>query len=527
MQTKLDAHHLHVSLAALLLLSVLLDDFCLPSLDMTKMPPASGKKAAERATEKAASSFPAIFRSRIDATRKHWNRATRASQIDKEQFLNSILGPNSPAIDNEWTVDDESWLIGAWDSSSSKPAFQTISTENKHLLRLWKTSCKLLNSSPLSIVSPRHGLVYGDAGVEEPGSDDQCQLWSETFCQILRTLACHSFWRADARNLAAAIQFVTICRSDDRRPWGLASSPSSCEAMQTLRDVISTQRDRHLHDLCTEYQASQIANGRQPSLEFGFYCHLASLVTRPTVPSAVHASPHHPPALEVRVSDLEVVEEALDTFSWGGYPLFSECSMIRHASTCLRPQNAFPRGAELRETHIRSFLHEARLAYRAAFATRSISRAPRQILAPASPSAGHAPTTPPQTPARTPRSIIILDDDSDDAGGPMSLSRPHKPPLSGQIHGSSAEQDKRRNTSRQKNRRRRNNRCKRNEHHRPDDQNPPANRGPWSSPLGSPRANMPLYPDRWVDYSGIDTRDVLAGHGGHSFRGQFQRSMWM
>lgn len=367
---------------------------------------------ADKATLRATSIFPAVFRKRLDAAQQHWKSANQGANFNKQEFENSILGPVQPIIDDEWSTDDEAWFMSTWEKSSSKPALETISQDHAHLLKLWKTCCKILKVSPLSIISPRHGLVYAVESLRpetESPNNSQRQLWSEHFCKVLLKLTCHSFWKADARNLTAAIQYAVICRDDDRRPWKLASSNSSCEAMQTMSDIVSSVRARGLHDLCSGYYAAQIANGREPSLDYSFFCHLGSLIKTRATPKPANFSPHHPPVLAVGVSDLEIIETALNTFSSCGYPIFSDSSIMAQATKCLRSQNVFPRGKALREVHIRSFLHEARMAYREAFANKSISRPSPQILAPlpATVSAGTtpAPTAPTPQTAKTPSSL--------------------------------------------------------------------------------------------------------------------------
>ncbi|EFY87883.1 hypothetical protein J3458_001728 [Metarhizium acridum] len=293
---------------------------------------------------------------------QRWEAAVSEFNQREANDLDSLLGPNRPPTD-----------IRSWEKSWTKLEFERISRTNVHLLKLWKFSCNFLHTSPISILSPRHGITYEPQAMVRIGN--QYALWSEAFCQALSGLVCHPIWGQKAKRLTAAIQFAAICRLDDRRPWTLAGYSTSCQDMKKLRQMVSSERNQQLHELCENYILEQMARGQEPSWHCMLFCHIGTYA-RENQHQMNNHSPHTPPRLAVHISDLQAVTKAIHhLYPFGKRLDLSYSEIIAGAATKMRLQNAFPSSSELKNTHIRSFLNELRLAGQDVSSNKSVGRA--------------------------------------------------------------------------------------------------------------------------------------------------------
>lgn len=340
----------------------------------------SRRTTAAVAAEEIGNLFPAVFEAGVDQFKAGWAERRISHHRHSEADINTFVGPSRPVIDKDWTAEDEAWLMKTWEDSSTKKTLERIGSHSQELLKLWRLSCTLMRCSPVSIVSPQYGLVYD--GLEPtrtffPKDHAECSPWSDGFCKALHTLVVHSFWRGDARLLATTIQFTVICRTDNRQPWKMAMGPSSCLAVEKMRDVAMSRRTRHFHDVLRDYTTSQAADGRESSLEYEFLSYLGSIIEKPSFKPVEEQSEAHPPVYAVRTADLNTILRALDTFNPNGYPLFTHSDVFLRASTSAQLRSVFPNEGKLRELHTRSFLHESRLAYREMRAKKRAPRTPR------------------------------------------------------------------------------------------------------------------------------------------------------
>ncbi|KAG5941092.1 hypothetical protein E4U60_000202 [Claviceps pazoutovae] len=346
------------------------------------------RKKTVIAAETICNSLPVVLEAGVSQFKNEWE-IRRVSCKQSQEKVSDLVGPASPIIDEDWTAQDELWLMATWNNSSTKLALARIGSQNQELHKLWRMTCTVMQCSPVSIISPQYGLIYD--GVEltaafpwasRLGSDhsDQSEspLWSEGFCKALHALVVHSFWRGDVRLLATYIQYAIICRTDDRQPWEMAMRQSSCLDIEALRGLAASQRTRHIHSLQEEFNASQVASGRDLSLEYEVFNYLGSIIEKPSYGYAVKQSDEHPPAYHVQTADLNTILRALDTFNLHGFPLFTHSEIFLIACKSAPLNYVFPALNEVCDLHMRSFLHETRMAYRKVRSARkSTSQTPR------------------------------------------------------------------------------------------------------------------------------------------------------
>ncbi|KID79438.1 uncharacterized protein G6M90_00g019660 [Metarhizium brunneum] len=297
---------------------------------------------------------------------QRWDAAVSEFNQREAHDLDSLLGPKRPSTD-----------IQSWQKSWTKLEFERISKSNVHLLRAWKLCCNFLHASPIAILSPRHGITCERSESQETArSGNQYALWSEAFCQALSCLVCHPIWGQKAKRLTAAIQFAAICRLDDRRPWTLASYSAGGRDMKRLRQIVSSQRNQPLHELCENYSLEQMACGQAPSSHYMLFCHIGTYA-RENQGQMINHSQHFPPRLAVHISDLEAITKAIHHHYPGSKRLdLMYSDVIAGAATKIRLQSAFPSSSELKDTHIRSFLNELRLVRQDVSSNKSVGRAP-------------------------------------------------------------------------------------------------------------------------------------------------------
>ncbi|KAG6055531.1 hypothetical protein E4U17_002924 [Claviceps sp. LM77 group G4] len=338
------------------------------------------------AAETICHSLPVVLEAGIDQFKNEWE-IRRVSCKQSQQNVSALVGPASPIIDEDWTAQDELWLMATWNNSSTKLALARIGSQNQELHKLWRISCTLMQCSPVSIISPQYGLIYDGFELtaafssrldSDQNDQNESPLWSESFCKALHALVVHSFWRGDVRLLVNAIQYAVICRTDDRQPWEMAMRQSSCLDIESLRSLAASQRRKHIHSLQEELNASQTASGRDLSLEYEFFNYLGSIIEKPSYGYAVKQNDEHPPAYHVQTADLNAILRALNTFNLHGFPLFTHSEIFLIASKSAPLSYVFPARNEVCELHMRSFLHETRMAYRKVRSARkSTSQTPR------------------------------------------------------------------------------------------------------------------------------------------------------
>ncbi|KAG6258201.1 hypothetical protein E4U24_002913 [Claviceps purpurea] len=340
------------------------------------------RKRTVIAAETICSTLPVVLEAGVLQFKNEWE-IRRVSCKQPQEKVIDLVGPVSPIIDEDWTAQDELWLMATWNNSSTKLALARIGSQNQELHKLWRYTCTLMQCSPVAIISPQYGLIYDGFELTARLNSDQSDqsespLWSEGFCKALHALVVHSFWRGDVRLLATYIQYAVICRTDDRQPWEMAMRQSSCQDIEALRGLAASQRRMHIHSLQEDFNASQVASGRDLSLEYEFFNYLGSIIEKPSYGYAVKQSDEHPPAYHVQTADLNTILRALNTFNLHGFPLFTHSEIFLIACKSAPLNYVFPALNEVCDLHMRSFLHETRMAYRKVRSARkSTSQTPR------------------------------------------------------------------------------------------------------------------------------------------------------
>ncbi|KAG5997709.1 hypothetical protein E4U52_003285 [Claviceps spartinae] len=336
------------------------------------------RKKTVIAAETICNSLPVVLEAGVCQFKNEWEIRRLSCKQPQEKVV-ALVGPATPIIDEDWTAQDELWLMATWNNSSTKLALARIGSQNQELQKVWRVSCTLMQCSPVAIISPQYGLIYDGFHFTNDQSDqNESPLWSEEFCKALHALVVHSFWRGDVRLLVTVIQYAVICRTDDRQPWEMAMRQSSCLDIEALRGLAASHRTTHIHSLQQDINVSQADSGKDLSLEYEFFNYLGSVIKKPSYGYAVKQSDEHPPAYHVQTADLKTILRALNIFNLHGFPLFTHSEIFLMASKSAPLSYVFPAVNEVCELHMRSFLHETRSAYRKVRAVRkSTSQTPR------------------------------------------------------------------------------------------------------------------------------------------------------
>ncbi|KAJ3484855.1 hypothetical protein NLG97_g6957 [Lecanicillium saksenae] len=117
-----------------------------------------------------------------------------------------------------WSGNDEAAARKLW---LDKKNAWTISAVEQHYMTVWKACLQYAGCTPWDIVGEKTRLRFENEVPKRPG--DSC-MWSKGFCLTLAQLVTHVAWPrhstgAHAMNIAAALQYAVILRTNDCRPW--------------------------------------------------------------------------------------------------------------------------------------------------------------------------------------------------------------------------------------------------------------------------------------------------------------------
>lgn len=263
-----------------------------------------------------------------------------------EQRFSEIIGPSTPSYHAEWTRVDENTIRHG--NSEDNEALNLLrqnpqSPYNQDLQMLFKYCCRAFLCDPYTLLSPAHGLGYVKASKR---TDQNRVTWRRTFCQELTRLVVHPLWNAEPDLFRLFLQYSTICRTDDRRQWTIASlSPegSLWSRLEVQLQGWSAPYPFRVHALLEYVHREQYVS----DVNVEVLLHLGNVVReklkshdrRRTNPKELVDVQDGLSIRGVSIVDLEYVREAIDTFTRHGFPMiptvetaFERYKTLKHTS---------------------------------------------------------------------------------------------------------------------------------------------------------------------------------------------------
>ncbi len=119
-----------------------------------------------------------------------------------------------------WTEEDESEACAMWQVDKDK--WFLGKGVIKPYLKLFKICLQYAECTPWDIVGVRFQLRF-----QPEARDSASEMWSKPFCDALGPLLTHPVWSTQFRgslamDVALAIQYAIVLRTNDRRPWSPA-----------------------------------------------------------------------------------------------------------------------------------------------------------------------------------------------------------------------------------------------------------------------------------------------------------------
>ncbi len=142
-----------------------------------------------------------------------------------------------------WEAEREQWKLGA----------------DKGYTTLWKVCLQFAQCTPWDIVGERTRLRFASDNANGIRVQSNC-MWSKAFCIALAQIVTHIIWPrqfdgAHAMNVAAAIQYAVILRTNDQRPWDPApgSLDPLCKMMREYKEQKPVvMRHQEIRKRCAE-----------------------------------------------------------------------------------------------------------------------------------------------------------------------------------------------------------------------------------------------------------------------------------
>ncbi|EEU41168.1 uncharacterized protein NECHADRAFT_83313 [Fusarium vanettenii 77-13-4] len=271
--------------------------------------------------------------------------------------LHQIVGPEEPFFNAGWSQADEDAVRSEWDQSDEK---QCLARLPPSLLPPWKVAMRIFRSTPVGIISPLQNLVYQP--LPATGRTQTSPIYSEPFSKRFAALMAHPFWQGEVTTLIIAIQYAVICRLDDRRYWEV---PIFCDAMRALTndmDESGTEMPEPIHEMHVEAR-SRCGTGRPPCAISDFLEHVGNVAKStqyPPIPST-QMECLGMKVYPVTLKDLDVLTQALNTFSQQGLPIFCKVSMAFEAYKEASSQRDMPSANQLPGFYERAVLCDRRV----------------------------------------------------------------------------------------------------------------------------------------------------------------------
>lgn len=263
-----------------------------------------------------------------------------------EQDYSEIIGPSMPTFDDEWTRADERVIrngdaeenefLSRLKNKSNDPIYQDLQI-------LFGTCCRMFVCDPYTLLSPANGLGY----MKTANMPDQSRvIWRKSFCIELTRLIVHPLWDGRPDLLRLFLQYSTICRTNDRRKWTIASLKTD----EGIRDALETQ----LQDWPAPYPfrvhallAHVYREYDEFDIVFALLLHLGNLIReklkshdrRQANSKDIEDTQDGLSIRSVSIVDLEYLREAIDTYTHHGFPMiptvetaFERYQTLKHTS---------------------------------------------------------------------------------------------------------------------------------------------------------------------------------------------------
>lgn len=173
-----------------------------------------------------------------------------------------------------WTDSDEETVTEWWDESETKKEIGRLKKEKQQdLLRLWKASFRLFQTSPLWITCLPDGIQYQPSLTHDR---TYFALYSKKFCASLLQLMVHPFWDGSIHKLRCALKFAVACRVKDHKLMSYVDMPKGrfCRALDFLNYMLKDDDDYSMHELHDLARKDAIKNGQSPSSWSDFLFHV-------------------------------------------------------------------------------------------------------------------------------------------------------------------------------------------------------------------------------------------------------------
>ncbi|KPM34776.1 hypothetical protein AK830_g11794 [Neonectria ditissima] len=250
-----------------------------------------------------------------------------------DSALDSIIGCDDGETDG---------FLDLWESSEEKRDLRGC--HQIYMMSLWKTSLRMYRCSPLAIISPLQGLAYQPTPSRT--SAPVSSMWGHSFTSTLNIVMAHPVWECRVNLLVTVLEFAVICRTDDRRAWYMLDGPK-CNTLKRL-------------DAALDARAAEMEDNGLPSSISNLMDHIALGTKTKNGASDITKSQ----GLEVHgltKTDLYKVQDSIDTFTHGGYPVFTNTQVAHQGFVDSRANNDIPLGAsQLEEFYRRSWIKEQR-----------------------------------------------------------------------------------------------------------------------------------------------------------------------
>lgn len=140
------------------------------------------------------------------------------------------LVPRRDEDDPTWTDEQEEEIVALVEQPHSLP--NELCKCPPIVDTTWRTCFRFLGCLASDIVGRKNHLVYGTNSHRGNNA-----YWSQSFCQGLQRLMLHPHFRSNTAKMGLALQWASICRTDDCREHSL--NGWQCEVfLMILQDVI-------------------------------------------------------------------------------------------------------------------------------------------------------------------------------------------------------------------------------------------------------------------------------------------------
>lgn len=162
-------------------------------------------------------------------------RAVGRSVQDYPRGKNSVFRALIPKRDEEdlfWTDEQEEEITALLEDAGSLAS--ELCKCPPIIDGVWRTCFRFLGCLASDVVGYKNRLVYGSNAHRGKNA-----YWSEAFCKGLQYVMLHPHFRKNTAHMGLALQWASICRTDDRRKHSLNGCHNDVFLM-ALQDVINS-----------------------------------------------------------------------------------------------------------------------------------------------------------------------------------------------------------------------------------------------------------------------------------------------